>query len=58
MHAYSKQMQIVIIGGGNEVVNIAKEMATVGQEALTEAGAVIVPVKFRGTKRLSDDEIR
>jgi len=51
-------MQIVIIGGGNEVVNIAKEMATVGQEALTEAGAVIVPVKLRGTKKPSDEEIR
>lgn len=39
------------------MVSVAKEMATVGQEALIDAGVIVIPIRFRESRKLDADAV-
>ena len=52
LSALRKTRRLAVVVGGPEAVAQAREMATQGQEALNEVGAIVVPVEW---KELRDD---
>jgi len=50
LKAFRKQRRLALILGGPEAVAEAREMATQGQKALTEVGAIIVPCEWKALR--------
>ena len=47
LSALRKTRRLAVVVGGPEAVAQAREMATQGQEALNEVGAIVVPVEWK-----------